>query len=614
MLTNKKFLFFSAFTILFSGLLFIFLFEKRALAATENDFSFNLHAFYNFGGNLFSNTTTEEFQRYIDNKICDLNGFYSLDSCREKANGTEIIRLSGKTGIITQKVRNEQCQNNDRPPCFNDSPNPFGKWTLIDSIVRHATSLGLEIMMELSLWERWWDNNSIAYIRDLADVDNMLKLGEKAIKRYDGNCDINEDGDCNDNVEETQENPSTIYPKIKYWQVGNEPGNNKWTFNEKTLVNGKEVLLLAYATNQFAKKLKTHCSDCKIVLAGVAGDSRPDYYRRFIYDTVSYPGDCNDNNCEDVRGYYRKLVRDLKYLKLAEGLEVANFDVFDFHHHHHQPLEHTSWSNIKFKYDIIKKLLEEEGFPTIPIWMTETTTWTGSPTGEPWISEPYPKRTEEDQAGELIKRFVYSYFLGIKKVFWSSLIDSPYGDNDTGYFANVGLLKINGDKKISFDTFKLMISKMKNFQTVEKIDVGNQDTYLFKFNFGSEKSPFLVFWKENGDIQLNLLGKINPYLAASVINLKGEETGETIYNITGKVFPKFIEPFPCPKGSQGDIDCDNQIGTNDINIIKDIWAPYENIMDIIIAKPNKPKYLPDLNNDGLVDEKDLTFILKNFGK
>ena len=612
MLFKKKlFLFF------ISNLFLILFFGKPAKAATENDFSLNIHGFYNFGGNIFKDIRTEGFWQYIDGKICELNGFSSLAECQGKANGTEIIRLSGQTGIIAKKIDDSKCQSGDSSPCFDASLNPPRTWASIDGAVKHATSLGMEIIMELNLLEKSTTAASpqipIPYIRDKADVDHLLALGEKAIKRYDGDCDINEDGDCTDFVEDTQESPSIVYPKIKYWQVGNEPGNNKWTFNEKTIVNGREVLLLAYATNEFAKKLKTYCPDCKIVLAGVGGDNRPDYYYRFIYDTVPFPGDCTGNNCSNVRGYYRKLIQDLKFIR-EQSSGPANFDIFDFHHHHQQPIEYTSWKNIKDKYDVIKKLLTEEGFPTLPIWITETSSWTGTPSREQWSSVDYPNHTEEDQAGELVKRFVYAYSLGIKKVFWSPMIiDSPYGNNATGYFSNVGLLKSDGTPKISFNTFKIMISKMKNFQTVEKIDVGNQDAYLFKFNF-SGKAPFLVFWKENGDNQISLFGRLNPYLAVTVTDLQGRETGETIFNISGKSTPKFIEPFPCPKGNQGDLDCNNQVDNNDINIIKDIWAPYGNIINIIISASNKPKYLPDLNNDNLVNEKDLAFILKNFGK
>ena len=611
MLLKKKFLFFSVF-FLIGNILFISFLGKKAKAATENDFSLNIHGFYNFGGNLFSDITKEDFWQYIDEKICELNGFSSLDSCRGKAKGTEIIKLSGKTGIIAKKIPDEQCQSGDSSPCFDASLNPPRTWASIDGPVRHATSLGMEIIMELNLLEKSTTAASpqipIPYIRDKADVDHLLALGEKAIKRYDGNCDLNEDGDCNDNVEGTQEDPSIIYPKIKYWQVGNEPGNNKWTFQEKTLVDGKEVLLLAYATDQFAKKLKAHCPDCKIVLAGVGGDNRIPIYESFIYDRTP-SATCSGNECIDVKGYYRKLIQDLKFLQNRD-LGPANFDIFDFHHHHQQDINNTSWINIKPKYEIIRKLLDEEGFSSIPIWITETSSWTGTPAAEPWAPNlPYPNHSEEEQAAELIKRYVYPFFLGVKKVFWSPMIiDSPYGSNPNSYFANVGFIYKNGNKKLSFDTFRLLLSKIKDFKTIKRVDVDNPDVYLFKIIFTEEsKLPIFIIWNENSSMQINLTEEIGPF--ANIFNLKGENTQETISNLQINQFPKIIEPFipPCPQGNKGDINCDNLINEDDLEILIKAWAP----AGPVIAPP-EAKHNPDLNGDNKIDEADLTFILKNF--
>lgn len=66
---------------------------------------------------------------------------------------------------------------------------------------------------------------------------------------------------------------------------------------------------------------------------------------------------------------------------------------------------------------------------------------------------------------------------------------------------------------------------------------------------------------------------------------------------------------PCPSGNLGNLNCDplGKIDDTDLAIFLTLWAPDGSIPN---SKPGN--YTPDLNHDNLVDEKDLTILLKNW--
>ncbi len=456
---------------LFTGTILLFgqLLSGNAFAAGESDFSFDLHAPYNFGGDLYTGSAirTEPFYNYIDGKIRELGGI-------------SIIRDSGATGIIPKKIPDVNCPPGDTPPCFSNQP--AYQWSWIDSIVNHTKNIGSETMMELTLWEMWWDNGGKQYTRDMADINNLLSLTDQAILRYGST--------------------------IKYWQIGNEPGSDKWTISETTNINGRNVMLLSYATVEISKKIKAGCPDCKVVLAGV--------------------GWWQDDNI--VNDYYKRLIEDIDFLGGANS-----FDVFDFHHHENN--QGDTYLVTKHKYDVIRNLLNTHNRPNMPIWITEQSTWSGTPDG-------YPPHDENTQSGQMIKRYLYAYYSGVKKVFWSpGIIDSPYGGISNGYFSFIGLINKNGTPKMSFNTLKMLIAKLNGFTSVTKIDMGNPDIYLLKFNFpAQDKTPVFTIWKENGETTVNLSTTIGNNI--TVTKNDCTITTETANQVIINTFPKIIEIKP----------------------------------------------------------------------
>ena len=147
---------------------------------------------------------------------------------------------------------------------------------------------------------------------------------------------------------------------------------------------------------------------------------------------------------------------------------------------------------------------------------------------------------------ELVKRYLYSFSLGIQKVFWGGIVDyAAYGGKQNSYFSNVGLIYKDGAKKLAYDTLKLMISKLKDFEKVARIDLGDDNLYLLKFEFSSAaKLPVYVLWKEAGAINVDLSDLIAG--EAKVTTIKGRVTGETAADIAISQGPKFIEIQPTP--------------------------------------------------------------------
>jgi hypothetical protein len=202
-------------------------------ALGQSDFSFDLHAPYNFGGDVFpgGQTRTDDFWNYMDGNICELDSISKQDcGWNEKVTGIEIIKNSGETGIVPLKVPDSQCASGDTPPCFTDQINVPGGWAWIDGPVKHADKLGLKTLMDVSLWEMWWDHagGAVSYTQETADINALISLAGKAVNRYDGDCDVNDNGNCTDLFEGTQEKSSITYPKIDYWEIGNEPGYINW--------------------------------------------------------------------------------------------------------------------------------------------------------------------------------------------------------------------------------------------------------------------------------------------------------------------------------------------------------------------------------------------------
>lgn len=268
---------------------------------------------------------------------------------------------------------------------------------------------------------------------------------------------------------------------VNYWQIGNEPNIRGSAFWKDTPRNYAILLYESYKT------IKEVCPKCKVLIGGSAV-LRGNW---------------------DVQGFYPKVLKNL-------GRKRA-FDIFDFHI---MGVEYRKVSKMKIGAHGLKYLdigtvhreavqyFTKNGYPDIECWILEMSNYSGSPTQGNFPIK-WPMQSEHEQAQELIKRYVYSIAVGVKKIFWSQLLaEFGYG-RGSGYFDKVGVMYdgamskkdiVAGKKKLAYHTYKLMTQKLegsdwsnvKDYVKLHNINI--KDVYIFEFPKGNKS--VLVAWSD----------------------------------------------------------------------------------------------------------------------
>ncbi|HDZ61930.1 MAG TPA: hypothetical protein ENH40_02140 [Nitrospirae bacterium] len=265
----------------------------------------------------------------------------------------------------------------------------------------------------------------------------------EAYKNFISNMVERYDGDGKDDA------PGS--PVIKYWQVQNEV-DGSWG---DTPQNYAVLLKTTY------KAIKEADPEAKIGLAGVMTRAG---FKKFYIPMFEHLNTIKDNS-------------DNRY-----------FDVFDFHWggaagSYLKKSRRGSEVYLKEYVEEIRSTLRKYN-SEVPLWITETSSYSGQPETPPNL----PEQTEEIQAAELIKLYVYPLSLDIKKIFWVSLKEwGGFGGRGLGYFKKVGLInnpKNEGmsHKKLSFYTYKKLIEKLGgvDLDNIQTIDLG-ENVYCYKF-------------------------------------------------------------------------------------------------------------------------------------
>lgn len=555
------------------------------ICANENEFSFSLHAPYNSQGNLsFSGLLDSNFLNYIDTQI-------------ENLGKIKVIRNTGKTGLnatVDHITSTDVCPADQylcRTVSFLDEPKRG--WESVDEPIRHATKLNIDIVLEPETPrnvpvpdpQNPDETTNVKYVRNLETIETLKKLVIKALKRYDGDLDLDDDG--TDDIKEP-------IGTVKYWQFPSEPNDIAW--KEKININGKSTPLLAIMITEVGSIIKQDCPTCKIILPAVGGDPGWEEFYKDIFD----------------------------YLDQSEHKDI--FDAFDFHHHHvhHYNFEKSNYQYIANRYQEFKNLLNEYGYTNTPIWITELSSWTGSPTLDG--KGIYSFHSEVDQANELIKRYIYPFSLGIKKVFWSpAIIDYPskggYGGRPNDYFANIGLICRNGFKKISFCSLKLMAQKLDGSTYAKRINMNDGDLFLIRFSHFAnqpDRPPVYVLWKENGSTYVDLSNNIDFSEETVITKFNNMITHEDLNKIAIAENIKFIESkahsisISCPELALGNLTRDEKglIEETDLNLLLKNWSPSPSSVDyssVPICQTSA-----DINKDKKIDQADIDIIIKNW--
>lgn len=253
---------------------------------------------------------------------------------------------------------------------------------------------------------------------------------------------------------------------IKYWQVGNEQNNKKSCFADL-----QRITYLA---------IKEADPEATVIIGGVAGGPH-DYILHF----------------------------DAVYGTILDTLAGQYIDVMDFHWYGAATGDYRlkDTNTGEDVYNHIRSVLIANGFSSdLPIWITEMGSYSGDPSGF------FPYQTEQQQASDYFKRYVYSLSRGIEKIFLAFGLIEGF-KHDDGYFDHTGLIydgQGSNDlglsvKKLSYYTYKLMTEKLEysgwnNIETIQESD----NVYVYKFiKNDKDESIYVVWWDYFNDTGSN---------------------------------------------------------------------------------------------------------------
>lgn len=286
------------------------------------------------------------------------------------------------------------------------------------------------------------------------DLDAYANFLQKIVERYDG-----------DGVDDAPGSPT-----VRYWQIDNE-SDIFWKDNPE---NFARLVKLSY------KAIKKASPEAQLVLSGVGMP------RGFL-------------------AFYVPMLRKLDEIK--DKPEEKYFDIFDLHWwvggeggYLTAPDRHFMGEISDFREYIkaVRTELEKYNYH-VPVWITEMCTYTGKIRQKNLSFLPY--QNEIQQAGELLKRFVYPLSLGVEKIFWSTIVDNHnWGGDKYSYFNQVGLIynpKNNGEssKKLSYYTYKLIVEKMEgcDWKSAETLNLGKN---IFAYRFMKNGKSIYIIWRD----------------------------------------------------------------------------------------------------------------------
>jgi hypothetical protein len=283
--------------------------------------------------------------------------------------------------------------------------------------------------------------------------------------------------------------------KIKYWEADTEPeGFTPYSPDEGWQGHPEKYTEFLRVTSGI---IKEECKDCKIVLGGLGGPE------------IGLSGNSNQ-------------VKFLESVLEAGGGKY--FDVLEFKQTYHKASEYTELKN---KMEIYGRVLAKYGIDIykIPVFI-ETAMYDGSPVT--LNHPPLPYQSERQEAGSLLKTYVFGIAHGIDKIFWINLVKrGPDQMHRKEIFYCYGLINNpqnegKSHKKLSYYTYKKMVEILEG-SNWNHIEIIQEEDGVYIYKFTKNANPIWVAWNDNKESK-----KVRITLRKDTKNVKSTE-GVPIY-------------------------------------------------------------------------------------
>jgi len=293
------------------------------------------------------------------------------------------------------------------------------------------------------------------------------------------------------------------HPKIRVWQLGNEPD----------LLWRTPSLFPAFFLRA-QPLIRAACPDCLIALGGISNQ----------YDSAS-------TNAQTFEGFVSTI---------AAGAHTGPaFDIFDFHYYKQAP----SRDELAAASSTYRAMLARHGLAGVRFWCTETGLYTGDPAGP-----QFGPRTEEDQARDLPKLVSWMAAVGVERVYNWTLIDAVGAGGVPGVFDSMGLIQSSGtpgQAKKAYVTYGLLARALTDVTGAREVAAG-------VVRFETRAGPAFVAWSENGSTEATLSGLTGPRVTVQplVPDAQGQTPATAAEVVAGSVTisleanPALVTPAP----------------------------------------------------------------------
>lgn len=409
------------------------------------------------------------------------------------AAGAKWVRYAGGNGLVWEIIE-------PRKGTFD--------WTYHDQLYLGTFKSNIKMLISIlpaNAWDQAIDPQRPEQMpKDIEAYKDFLR---RAVERYDG-----------DGIDDA---PGS--PVISVWQISNEAD----LFWKGTPADYAKFLKESY------KIIKEANPKALVAIAGVASPE-------------GFAG---------TRKFYLPLLEELS--RIRDNPQDRYFDIFDFHWYSFEG--QYNWLIDPF-YEAgkvfyldeyiqnIKQSLSEYGYGNTPIFITETAQYSGQPNPPPlMVGKSSEFHSEEKQALDLIKLYVYSLSKGIKKLFWVTLTEwHNFGGETNGVFDNVGLIHNPQNhglshKKLAYYTYRKMVdilegSDWSNIQTIQEKDG------ICIYKFIKNDKPIWVAWNDNPGEKEIIISGVTSKQVEIIEAVPKYESGKEVkdYNTAFRTYTKTV--------------------------------------------------------------------------